>query len=68
VAWLAERTGIPLEAMLGGRLGRGLDFLQRVGHSAPSNANASIRDVDYTAPHPTAGGVRDILAHYGLLS
>jgi HAD superfamily hydrolase (TIGR01484 family) len=71
VGWLAERTGIPLEAMLGvGDSDVDLSFLQRVGHSAaPSNANASIRAiVDYTAPHPTASGVRDILAHYGLLA
>ena len=69
-AWLAERTGIPLEAMLGvGDSDVDLPFLKRVGHSAaPSNANASVRAiVDYTSPHPTAGGVRDILAHYGLL-
>ena len=70
VAWLAERTGIPLEAMLGvGDSDVDLPFLKRVGHSAaPSNANTSVRAiVDYTAPHPTASGVRDILAHYGLL-
>jgi hydroxymethylpyrimidine pyrophosphatase-like HAD family hydrolase len=46
-----------------------LPFLKRVGHSAaPSNANASVAGiVDYLAPQPTASGVRDILAHYGLL-
>lgn len=68
MAWLAERTGIPLQAMLGvGDSDVDLSFLRRVGHSAaPANANEAVRRiVDYVSPHPTGRGVRDILAHYG---
>lgn len=68
VAWLAERTGIPLQAMLGvGDSDVDLSFLRRVGQrAAPANANPAIRQIaHYVSPHPTGEGLRDILAHYG---
>lgn len=69
IEFLAAQTGYALEEMLGvGDAEVDLPFLARVGYSAaPANANPEVkRRVQYVAPRPTAGGVRDILGHFGL--
>jgi hypothetical protein len=45
-----------------------LPFLALAGYSAaPANANPAVKEiVQYVAPRPTADGVRDILAYFGL--
>jgi hydroxymethylpyrimidine pyrophosphatase-like HAD family hydrolase len=69
IEFLAEYTGCALEEILGvGDSDVDLPFLTRVGYSAaPANANLAIKQaVQYVAPRPTADGVYDILAHFGL--
>lgn len=70
IAFLSERTGIPVDLMLGiGDSDVDIPFLTRVGKSAaPSNANPSIQEiVDYVSPQPASQGVRDILSYYEVL-
>ncbi len=70
LTYLADQVEIPLENMLGvGDSDVDPPFLRIVGHSAaPANANSSVKDlVDYVSTETTANGVRDILAHFGLI-
>jgi hydroxymethylpyrimidine pyrophosphatase-like HAD family hydrolase len=69
VRLLAERTGIPLSAMLGiGDSQVDEPFLAITGATgAPANASESVKAlVGYVSPHRTDEGLRDILRHYGL--
>lgn len=71
LAYLAGMVEIPLGNMLGvGDSDVDLPFLRLVGYSAaPANANSNVRDlVEYLSSEETADGVRDILAHFKLIS
>jgi hydroxymethylpyrimidine pyrophosphatase-like HAD family hydrolase len=67
IHFLAGHTGHDPAQMLGAGDSDGdLPFLALVGYkAAPANANQAVREaVDFVAPRPAAGGVRDILAHF----
>ncbi len=67
---LAELTGVPPENMLGvGDSEVDLPFLEKVGFAAaPANATPEVRKLcGYVSPFPTSRGVRDILAHFGII-
>ncbi len=71
IEFLSGQTGYALGEMLGvGDSDVDLPFLSLVGYSAaPANANLDVKQlVQYVAPRPAAGGVRDILAYFGLAS
>jgi HAD superfamily hydrolase (TIGR01484 family) len=71
LAHLAGMVEIPLGNMLGvGDSDVDLPFLRLVGHSAaPANANSNVKDlVEYVSSKEIADGVRDILAHFKLMS
>ncbi len=68
--FLAEVTGIPLAAMLAvGDSPVDAPMLAVAGYSAaPANASRSIQQLaQFVAPSPAAQGVREILAHFGIL-
>ena len=68
--FLAQVTGIPLAAMLAvGDSAVDVPMLTIAGYSAaPANAAPAIqRLVQYVAPSPAAQGVREILAHFGIV-
>jgi HAD superfamily hydrolase (TIGR01484 family) len=70
IEFLAAETGISPSRMLGvGDSDVDLQFLAEVGFSAaPSNANEAVKaSVQYVSPYRAAGGVRDILQHFGLI-
>jgi hydroxymethylpyrimidine pyrophosphatase-like HAD family hydrolase len=67
--FLAAQTGVAPAGVLGvGDSDVDLPFLALAGYSAaPANANPAVKEiVQYVAPRPTADGVRDILAYFGL--
>ena len=71
LAHLAGMVDIPFPNMLGvGDSDVDLPFLRLVEHSAaPANANSNVKDlVEYVSMEATTEGVRDILAHYELIS
>ena len=71
LAHLAGMVDIPLPNMLGvGDSDVDLPFLRLVGHSAaPANANSNVKDlVEYVSKEASMDGVRDILAHFDLIS
>jgi len=71
LAHLAGMVEIPLQNMLGvGDSDVDLPFLRLVGHSAaPANANSNVKQlVKYVSKEASMNGVRDILAHFDLIS
>ena len=71
LAYLAGMVDVPLQSMLGvGDSDVDLPFLRLVNFSAaPANANSNVKQlVKYVSKEASMDGVRDILAHFDLIS